>query len=173
MIRAYIGLGSNLADPVAQVRAALRALTALPHSRLAGQSPLYRSAPVGPQDQPDFINAVAALDTSLPPLALLDALQALEQAAGRERLRPWGERTLDLDLLLYGDQHIATPRLTVPHPHLHERAFVLVPLAALAPDLRLPDGQPITHWLAQCNRDDVWYYDGRVDGRDSPGGGRG
>lgn len=162
MIRAYIGLGSNLADPAGQIRDAFRALASLPQSRLAGQSPLYRSAPVGPQDQPDFINAVAALDTALSPLALLDALQGLEQAAGRERRRHWGERTLDLDLLLYGDQHIASPRLTVPHPHLHERAFVLVPLAALAPDLHLPDGQPVTYWLARCNQNDVWYYDDPV-----------
>lgn len=159
MIRAYIGLGSNLADPASQVRDAFRALAQLPGSHLAGQSPLYRSAPVGPQDQPDFINAVAALDTTLPPLALLDALQALEQAAGRERLRHWGERTLDLDLLLYGSQQISTPRLTVPHPHMLERAFVLVPLAALAPDVRLPGGQPITPYLAQCNQNDVWCYD--------------
>jgi len=126
---------------------------------LAGSSPLYRTAPVGPQDQPDFINAVAALDTALAPLDLLDALQAVEQVAGRERLRHWGERTLDLDLLLYGDAQIRHPRLTVPHPHMTERAFVLVPLAALAPDLQLPDGRAVTELLRQCNQDGVWYHE--------------
>lgn len=159
MIRAYVGLGSNLAEPAAQVRQAIAALAALPQTTLAGSSPLYRTAPVGPQDQPDFINAVAALDTALAPLDLLDALQAVEQAAGRERLRHWGERTLDLDLLLYGDAQIRHPRLTVPHPHMTERAFVLVPLAALAPDLQLPDGRAVTELLQQCNQDGVWYHE--------------
>ncbi len=159
MIRAYVGLGSNLAEPAAQVRQAIAALAALPQTTLAGSSPLYRTAPVGPQDQPDFINAVAALDTALAPLDLLDALQAVEQAAGRERLRHWGERTLDLDLLLYGDAQIRHPRLTVPHPHMTERAFVLVPLAALAPDLQLPDGRAVTELLRQCNQDGVWYHE--------------
>ena len=177
MIRAYVGLGSNLAEPAAQVRQAIAALAALPQTTLAGSSPLYRTAPVGPQDQPDFINAVAAIDTALAPLDLLDALQALEQAAGRQRLRHWGERTLDLDLLLYGDEQIRHPRLTVPHPHMAERAFVLVPLAALAPGLILPDGRAVTDLLRRCNQDGVWYHEdgqsnGRLDGQSdvSPSG---
>src|SRR5690606_13399439 len=156
MIRAYVGLGSNLAEPATQVRQAVAALAALPQTTLAGCSPFYRTAPVGPQDQPDFINAVAAIDTALAPLALLDALQALEQAAGRERLRHWGERTLDLDLLLYGDEQIRHPRLSVPHPHMTERAFVLVPLAPLAPPLILPDGRPVADLLRQSNQAGVW-----------------
>lgn len=158
MIRACIALGSNLDDPAAQIQHAVDALATLPHSTLVACSPLYRTAPVGPQDQPDFINAAALLDTTLSPLALLDALQALEQAAGRERRRHWGERTLDLDLLLYGDQTLDLPRLTVPHPRLHERAFVLVPLFALAPSLVLPDGTSLASLRQQCDDAGVWYH---------------
>lgn len=163
MTRAYIGIGSNLAGPTQQVRDALSALAGLPESCLAGQSLLYRTPPVGPQDQPDFINAVAALDTALSPLALLDALQALEQAAGRQRLRHWGERTLDLDLLLYGAEVINHPRLTVPHPHLAERGFVLVPLAELAPDLTLPDGRSVLTLAAHCARHGIAPLDAGSD----------
>lgn len=144
---AYIGLGSNLASPLEQVRQALVELTMLPLSRLVAASSLYVSRPVGPQDQPDFINAVAALETRLSPLALLDQLQALEQQHRRQRQRHWGPRTLDLDLLLYGDSHISTPRLSVPHPQMTTRAFVLAPLAEIAPSLNLHQ-QPITTWLA-------------------------
>ncbi len=138
-----IGLGGNLADPRRRLCQTLEALVALPDTRLVGHSDLYASAPVGPQDQPDFINAVAALETTLAPLVLLDALQQLENAAGRERHRHWGERTLDLDILLWDDRTLDLPRLTVPHPELTRRAFVIGPLLDLLPDCRLPDGIPV------------------------------
>lgn len=132
MNSAFIGYGSNLGDSRALIRRALIELSSYGPVRSSG---LYRSRPVGPQDQPDFWNGVAQLQTTLEPLALLDVLQALEQQAGRERLRHWGERTLDLDLLLYGNACIQTPRLTVPHLQLQVRSFVLMPLLELAPDL--------------------------------------
>lgn len=144
-----IGLGSNLDDPQQQVCAALQALAALPETTLRHHSALYRSAPIGPADQPDFVNAVAQLETRLPPLALLDALQGLEQAAGRVRHRHWGERTLDLDILLWGERVLATPRLTVPHPEMTRRAFVLAPLLDLLPQSRLPDGTLLADYWPQ------------------------
>jgi 2-amino-4-hydroxy-6-hydroxymethyldihydropteridine diphosphokinase len=149
-LRAWIGLGSNLEDPLAQVSTALQELKLLPDSTLAARSSLYRSDPVGPPGQPDYINAVAALDTRLEPEALLDALQAIEQMHQRVRKIHWGPRTLDLDLLLYGDQVISTPRLTVPHAYMTERNFVLWPLAELAPELILPDGRPLNTLLQHC-----------------------
>jgi 2-amino-4-hydroxy-6-hydroxymethyldihydropteridine diphosphokinase len=149
-IRAYIGLGSNLDNPLQQVRAALDELTRLPATRLVGHSRLYRSAPLGPAGQPDYINAVAALDTELAPHALLDALQAIEQAHGRERSLHWGPRTLDLDLLLYGDEVFSTARLTVPHPEMARRNFVLIPLAELAPGQTLPDGRVVQDLALAC-----------------------
>lgn len=152
MALAYIGLGSNLDDPLAQVMRAIDELSALPQTQLVQRSAIYSSKPVGPE-QPDFINAVALLDTHLAPLALLDALQAIEQAHQRVRIQHWGPRTLDLDLLLYGDQVIATERLTVPHPYLTQRGFVLYPLADITPDLQLPDGSRLPHWLHQCPPD--------------------
>lgn len=150
--RVYIGLGSNLAEPRAQLRSALEAIARLPQSQLAAVSSFYRSEPLGPPDQPRYLNAVAALDTCLAPLALLDALQAIEQAQGRVRKdERWGPRTLDLDILLFGDQLLDTPRLTVPHYHLHARPFVLYPLAEVAPaELRLPDGRTLAALLAAC-----------------------
>ena len=129
---AYIGLGSNLESPIEQVRTAVDELATLPLTRLVAASSLYASRPVGPQNQPDFINAVAALETRLSPLALLDQLQALEQRHRRRRQRHWGPRTLDLDLLLYAHDDIQTPRLNVPHPQMTARAFVLAPLAEIA-----------------------------------------
>lgn len=141
---AWIGLGSNLGDPRRQVERALEALDRLPLTRRAATSRLYASRPLGPQDQPDFINAVALLETRLSPLALLDQLQALEQRHRRVRQRRWGPRTLDLDLLLFDDRRLALPRLTVPHPEMTHRAFVMVPLAELAPSLRLPDGRRVS-----------------------------
>ncbi len=150
-MHAFIGLGSNLDEPEAQLQRALEALAELPASRLLGGSRLYRSAPMGPQDQPDYINAVALIDTALGPHALLDALQAIENAQGRVRTRRWGERTLDLDLLLYADEVIADERLSVPHPGIAERNFVLYPLAELAPELILPDGRALTELLAACS----------------------
>lgn len=131
-VTAYIALGANLGDPVATVRAALQALHTLPHTEVVAASSLYRTAP-WEASGPDFINAVAEVRTTLAPLALLHALQALEQQAGRERPYRNAPRTLDLDVLLYGDVRVDTPELTVPHPRMLERAFVLVPLAELAP----------------------------------------
>lgn len=155
MVYAYIGLGSNLANPEGQLREALTALNQLNGSRLINVSPLYRSKPVGPQDQPDFINAVACLETQLDAHALLDQLQAIEQLHGRERLQHWGPRTLDLDILLYGEQTISTERLQVPHPYLTERSFVVIPLADIAPGLTLPQGQNIDDLANQYASDEL------------------
>jgi 2-amino-4-hydroxy-6-hydroxymethyldihydropteridine diphosphokinase len=140
--RAYVALGSNLGDPLATVQAAFAALRDLPQTRLAAASSLYRSAPVGLKNQPDFINAVAALDTRLDAEALLDALFAIEARFGRRRDYHHAPRTLDLDLLLYGDETRATPRLVLPHPRMHERAFVLLPLVEIAPDAVIPGHGP-------------------------------
>ncbi|SIS06346.1 2-amino-4-hydroxy-6-hydroxymethyldihydropteridinediphosphokinase [Aquipseudomonas alcaligenes] len=152
MERVYIGLGSNLAEPLRQLQAALAAIAALPHSHLAATSSLYASDPLGPPDQPRYVNAVAALDTELAPLELLDALQRIEQEQGRMRkAERWGPRTLDLDILLFGDRLLSEARLTVPHYHMHARAFVLYPLAEIAPtDLQLPDGRRLEQLLAAC-----------------------
>lgn len=151
MQRAYIGLGSNLATPLLQLRSALDALSALTQSSVVAHSSFYISDPLGPADQPRYVNAVAALDTGLSPLALLDALQTIELEQGRTRkAERWGPRTLDLDILLFGNLHIDEPRLTVPHYHMHARAFVLYPLAEIAPDLRLPGGRPISELLEAC-----------------------
>jgi len=148
--RAYIGLGSNLQNPFEQLNNALTALSELPQTELVCASSFYRSTPVGPADQPDYLNAVAALDTALKPLELLDALQAIEQAQGRVRGERWGARTLDLDILLFGRQIINSTRLFVPHPCMQQRAFVLYPLTEIAPNPVLPNGQLLTDWLAAC-----------------------
>ncbi|MCH2341228.1 2-amino-4-hydroxy-6-hydroxymethyldihydropteridine diphosphokinase [Pseudomonas sp. NPDC047963] len=152
MDRVYIGLGSNLAEPRQQLRSALDALTRIPDTQLAAVSSLYLSDPLGPPDQPRYHNAVAALNTSLPPLALLDALQAIELAHGRQRkAERWGPRTLDLDILLFGDRLISDARLTVPHYHMHARAFVLYPLTEIAPNgLQLADGRSLAALVASC-----------------------
>lgn len=151
MFRVYLGLGSNLAEPVQQLEAALAALARLPHCRLAAVSSLYASDPLGPPDQPRYVNAVAALDCALAPLELLDALQAIELEQGRERkAERWGPRTLDLDILLFGNLQLDEERLRVPHYHMHARAFVLYPLAEIAPQLVLPDGRPLQELLATC-----------------------
>lgn len=152
--RAYIGLGSNLDGPQRRIEHALTTLDSLPLTRLITHSPLYASKPVGPQDQPDFINAVALLATRLSPLALLDQLQALEQTHRRLRERHWGPRTLDLDLLLFDDRHLDSPRLRVPHPAMRERAFVLVPLADIAPH-ELIDGSRVDLLAAHLDHDEL------------------
>ncbi|MFL1552336.1 2-amino-4-hydroxy-6-hydroxymethyldihydropteridine diphosphokinase [Pseudomonas sp. D47] len=150
MERIYIGMGSNLAAPDQQLRSAAQALALLPGTTLAGVSAFYKSDSLLP-GQPRYTNAVAALDSNLAPLALLDALQAIENDQGRERLERWGPRTLDLDILLFGDRLIDEPRLTVPHYQMHLRAFVLYPLAELAPaDLQLPDGRTLKALLTVC-----------------------
>ena len=137
-VTAYVALGANLDDPVAQVRAGMSALAALPRTRLVAQSSLYRTAPVGYADQPDFINAVAAVETQLSARELLDTLLATEQRHGRVREFANAPRTLDLDVLLYGDSQVHEDGLTVPHSRMHERAFVLVPLAEIAPHCVIP-----------------------------------
>ncbi len=134
---AWIGLGANLGDTRATLRAAFSALAALPRTRLRARSSLYRSAPID-AGGPDYLNAVALIDTGLDAHELLAHLRAIERQHGRERLYPNSPRTLDLDLLLYGDAQIESPTLTVPHPRLHARAFVLAPLAELAPALSIP-----------------------------------
>lgn len=149
---AWVGLGSNLEQPREQVRSALVELTTLPDTRLIATSSLYRSAPMGPQDQPAYINAVACLETRLSAEALLDALQAIESAHGRVRRgEHWGPRTLDLDVLLYGSECISSPRLTVPHPGIAERNFVLYPLAEIDPDLDIPGLGLLRVVLAGCS----------------------
>ena len=147
MSLAFIALGANLDDPLGQLRAALDTLAALPGSRLLRASSFYRTAPVGAPGQPDYLNAVAALETTLPPEALLTALLAIEHDFGRQRAYRNAPRTLDLDLLLYDDLVIDRPQLQIPHPRLHLRAFVVVPLAEIAPDLRLPGRGSLAAWL--------------------------
>ncbi len=152
----YVGIGANLNNPKGQVNNALSALSELKKSRLIAQSSLYRTPPMGPQDQDDFINAVAKLETWLTPVELLDELQKIENAQGRVRTsHRWGPRTLDLDLLLYGNQVIEENRLTVPHYGLKERAFVLVPLAEIEPKLVLPDNSRLTELVKQIGNQGI------------------
>lgn len=151
--RVFVGLGSNLGDPAEQLRRALRALSKLPHTQLAAQSSLYRSAPLGGLDQPDYLNAVAALDTRLPAPELLAALLVIEQQQGRVRsAQRWQARTLDLDLLLYGELQLQDAALTVPHPGIATRAFVLYPLREIAPDLVIPGLGELSALIANCPR---------------------
>lgn len=150
MTVAYVALGANLGPAADTVRAAIDALARLPHSRLIGASSLYRTAPVGLLDQPDFINAVVALDTALSAEALLDALLAIEADFGRRRSLPNAPRTLDLDLLLHGTQRCHDARLILPHPRMHERAFVLAPLDEITPQLTLPGHGSVRELLAAC-----------------------
>ncbi len=145
-VGAYVGLGANLGQASATLQAALRVLAALPGSHLRQASPVYRSAPVDAHG-PDFFNAVAEISTTLAPLDLLDALQAIEQDFGRQRPYRNAPRTLDLDLLLYADTVLNTPRLTLPHPRLQQRAFVLRPLLDLAPGLAAPGLGPLAAYL--------------------------
>jgi len=133
---AYVGIGSNLEDPRARVLQAFKELDGLPHTRVVKRSSLYRSAPLGHAAQPDFINAVARLETGLPAERLLAELQAIEARHGRRRSFANAPRTLDLDLLLFGDSELDTPALQIPHPRMHERAFVLKPLVEISPELK-------------------------------------
>jgi 2-amino-4-hydroxy-6-hydroxymethyldihydropteridine diphosphokinase len=153
----YIGLGANLDNPRRHVEHAAAALAGLPASRLEQVSRLFRTAPLGPADQPDYINAAARLVTRLPPRALLGALQAIERAHGRVRDGTrWGPRTLDLDILLFGSRHSAWTGLTLPHPEVHRRAFVLVPLAEVAPaELDVPGQGRLDALLAAVPKDGV------------------
>jgi 2-amino-4-hydroxy-6-hydroxymethyldihydropteridine diphosphokinase len=147
--RAYIGLGSNLQSPERQLLAAFDALAASPGIRLTRRSSLYRTAPIGYADQPDFLNAVAEVHTSLAPEQLLEALLAIEQHRGRVRQFPNAPRTLDLDILIYGDLQFSNRRLVVPHPRAHQRAFVLLPLLEIAPECVIPGRGPARELLAK------------------------
>jgi 2-amino-4-hydroxy-6-hydroxymethyldihydropteridine diphosphokinase len=147
---AFVGIGSNLDGPRAQVLAAFAALDAVPQTRVTGRSPLYCSAPLGGPPQPDYVNAVARLETALDPNALLDALRAIEARQGRARGQANAPRTLDLDLLLYDAAILDTPRLQLPHPRLHERRFVLAPLLDLEPAAWIPGRGAAADLLAQC-----------------------
>jgi len=148
---AFIGLGSNLAGPLVQVRQALVELDSIPGTRVTARSSFYRTAPVGLLEQPDFINAVASVRTTLKPQALLAALLAIENRHGRRRSMRNAPRTLDLDLLLYGEQVLGQDGLTLPHPRLQERAFVLAPLAEIAPDATVPGRGRVQDLLARVD----------------------
>lgn len=144
MTLAYIGLGSNLADPALQIRQAIVQMRTIPNSQVTKISSLYFSRPMGPQDQPDYMNAVLAIETQLTPIELLEQLQKIEYKAGRVRKdNRWGARILDLDILLFGDNVIDSERLTIPHYGMKLREFVLLPLQEIAPDLRLPNAESI------------------------------
>jgi len=146
----YVGLGSNLEDPVRQLTQAFDELGQIPETHLRARSHLYKSAPVGPAGQPDYINAVAALETGLEPHALLAQLQAIEQLHHRKRLERWGPRTLDLDLLWFGGQQIGSETLVVPHPEIQYRNFVLIPWLEIAPDMIMLDNRPLSAWVEDC-----------------------
>ena len=148
MSRAYIGLGSNMGDRQENLRAAMRALSgALPDIVVVGKSGVYGSAPVGMTDQPDFLNAVMAVETTLEARSLLSFLHQIEIDMGRQRITRWGPRTLDLDILMYGDEHSDNEDLTLPHPRLVERRFALEPLLEIEPRATLPDGTPLSALL--------------------------
>ena len=149
--RACIALGANIGEPLRQIEAGFTALAALPGTRLLARSSLYRSAPVGYADQPDFINAVALIDTTLEPHALLEALLAIERVNGRVREFPNAPRTLDLDIVLYGDTVIHDPGLTIPHARMLERAFVMLPLAEIAPEMQVPGQGRVSELAARVD----------------------
>lgn len=151
--RLFIGLGSNLLEPLTQLRTAWHSIQNLPLLQDCQASPIYRSAPVGPGQQDDYLNAVVSAHSSAEPIAVLDALQSIEHLQGRERSVRWGPRTLDLDLLLAEDINMSHPRLQLPHPRLTQRNFALVPLLDLAPDARLPDGSYLKALPAAQDRD--------------------
>ena len=155
MTVAYVGLGSNLQDPRRQIQSALAELDGMPHTRLVKQSSLYRTAPVGHVDQPDFVNAVAQLETGLPAERLLAELQEVEKRHGRARSFANAPRTLDLDILLFGELQMESEKLVVPHPRMHERAFVLEPLVEIAPEVVIPGAGPAKQRLRDCAGQDV------------------
>lgn len=162
-ITAYVGLGSNLQKPAAQLRSGFAGLAALPTTRVVQHSSLYRSAPVGYADQPDFVNAVAEIETGLAPQVLLAALLEIERNHGRLREFQNAPRTLDLDILLYGELQLREAGLTIPHPRMHERAFVLVPLAEIAPRIVIPGMGPVIDQLRKISADGVALCDARVE----------
>lgn len=151
MTDVYLGLGSNLAEPISQISCALAALQRLPESEVKHCSSLYGSIPMGPQDQPDYVNAVVGIQTQLSPLELLKATQKIELEQGRERKEQrWGPRSLDIDILLFGEQIIQSDNLIVPHYGMKKREFVLYPLHEIMPELRLPDGELLKDLIRQC-----------------------
>ena len=154
MSAAFVGLGANLGEPERALRQAFLELDAIPHTRLVRSSSLYRSEPVGYAEQPQFVNAVAQIETGLPAQRLLAELQAIEARHGRERSFANAPRTLDLDLLLFGHAVIHTEELQVPHPRMHERAFVLIPLLEIAPQASIPGRGEVRKLLEKC-RDQV------------------
>lgn len=159
MTVAYIAIGSNLASPLEQVNAAIQALGEIPQSRIVALSSFYRTPPLGPQDQPDYLNAAVALETSLSPEALLDHTQRIELQQGRVRkAERWGPRTLDLDIMLFGDAVINTERLTVPHYDMKNRGFMLWPLFEIAPELVFPDGEGLRERLTtlETSKPPIW-----------------
>lgn len=158
-VTAYIGLGSNLEDPEVQVRRAFDELDEIPRTRCLSRSRLYISRPIGPDDQPDYINAAAGLLTNLDAYSLLEMLQRIEQMHHRVRGKRWGPRTLDLDLLLFADQVIETPDLTIPHPSMHRRLFVLLPLRDITPDLMVPGRGELSALIEACELDGVELYE--------------
>ena len=150
----YIGLGSNQGDSDALLNSAIEAINELDETRVLKPSSFYASSPMGPQDQPDFVNAVVLVETSLAPLTLLHALQEIENRHGRVRQgERWGPRTLDLDILIFGNQELQSEELTIPHYGMGDREFVLVPLFEIAPGMVMPDGQPLAAWVSRCNLD--------------------
>jgi 2-amino-4-hydroxy-6-hydroxymethyldihydropteridine diphosphokinase len=155
MIKAYIGLGSNLDDPQSQLKKAIISLEMVPSTSVVKTSSFYRSKPVGPQNQPDYINAVVELDTELSASVLLDYLQAIENEQGRERKIKWGARTLDLDILLFGDEIINDDRLQVPHVEMHNRGFVLLPLNEIFSDCMIPGVGAVSSLLQEEDADDL------------------
>ena len=152
MIRCFIALGSNLDQPELQLQRAVQQLRALPQIRVQGISPVYQNPAIGPGDQPDYLNAVVELATALTPRDLLHALQTIENNQGRRREIHWGARSLDLDILLYGDSQLDEPDLQIPHPRMLLRNFVLYPLHDIAPDLQLPDGSSLSSHLDSCSK---------------------
>lgn len=152
MTRAFIAIGSNLASPLEQVNSAVQAMGDIPHTRVVALSAFYRTPPLGPQDQPDYLNAAIALDTTLSADALLNHTQRIELQQGRVRkAERWGPRTLDLDIMLFGDEVILSERLTVPHYDMKRRGFMLWPLFEIAPQLTFPDGETLSAVLQQLN----------------------
>lgn len=160
----YIGVGSNLGNPQQKARAAVTSMAQIANTQLTACSSLYCSRPMGPQDQPDYMNAVVSLQTELSAEQLLDALQRIELDEGRERkAQRWGPRTLDLDILLYGDEVIDTPRLTVPHYGMKQREFVLLPLAEIAPQFQLPCGSLVSQLAANIETNGLVRYQEREE----------
>jgi 2-amino-4-hydroxy-6-hydroxymethyldihydropteridine diphosphokinase len=159
MTLAYIALGSNLASPLEQVTHALDAIATIPQSRVVATSSYYRTKPLGPQDQPDYLNAAVALETALSPEALLAHTQRIELEHGRVRkAERWGPRTLDLDIMLFGHLTVATPTLIVPHYDMKNRAFMLVPLLEIAPDCTFPDGKRAAEILDTLSQDGITFW---------------